>query len=246
VLAPRGILLDFYGTVVHEDGDVVAAVCREVHAGIPHPGSVAVRDIGRYWWQTFQTLCAAAAGPTFRTQRAIERDALHRTIAHVGSHADADRLSKLLYAYWQRPPVFEDAWSFLHHVDVPVCIVSNIDRADLEAAVDHHGLPVDLVVTSDDVRSYKPRPECFLAGLQRLGRAAHEVVHVGDSRSSDVAGATALGIPTVWVNRTGKVPDDGRHAHEVRDLAELARLLGQPLPSTPHARGRPARGGEVS
>ena len=222
----RGILLDFYGTVVHEDDVVVSSVCAEVHAGIADREDVSVREIGSSWWRTFSAMCADSAGPTFRTQRELERLSLRRTIERFGSAADAEELSARMFAYWQRPDLFEDARSFLAEVDRPVCVVSNIDRDDVEAAIAFHGLAIQLLVTSEDVRAYKPRPECFLAGLEKLGLAPHEVVHVGDSLSSDVAGANALGIPAVWVNRGGRRrPDTPPRADERADLVDLAGAL---------------------
>ena len=115
---------------------------------------------------------------------------------------------------------------FLATVNRPVCIVSNIDRQDLEAAIAHHDIRVDLSVTSEDVRAYKPRPEPFQLALDLLGLNHDHVLHVGDSLSGDVIGANAFGIPVAWVNRNGRRrPPTSRLAHEVPDLAALAREL---------------------
>jgi 2-haloacid dehalogenase len=99
--------------------------------------------------------------------------------------------------------------------------------ADLEAALDHHGLTDRLrhVVTSEDARAYKPRPQMFLAALDLFRLASHEVVHVADSATSDVAGASRLGIPAVWVNRTARPLPTPRPTLDVRSLADLAALL---------------------
>ena len=109
------------------------------------------------------------------------------------SSADPDVLLSGLLADWCRPPLLGDAQEFLTRLDVPVCIVSNTDRADLEAALSHHGLVFDHVVASDDVRSYKPRPEMFRRAMADLGVGPGDVLHVGDSLSSDVAGANGVG-----------------------------------------------------
>ncbi|WP_198287022.1 HAD hydrolase-like protein [Frankia sp. QA3] len=50
--------------------------------------------------------------------------------------------------------------------------------------------------------------------------------HVGDSPSADVAGANALGIPAVWVNRKGRRrPAGASVAAEVIDLASIGELI---------------------
>ncbi|MFR9727331.1 HAD family hydrolase [Streptomyces sp. MS19] len=73
-----------------------------------------------------------------------------------------------------------------------------------------------------------PPPEA----LRLLGRAAGEVLHVGDSFRSDVAGAAAVGIPAAWVNRTGRAAPEGpRPAYEVASLTALPPLLGRAAPS---------------
>jgi FMN phosphatase YigB (HAD superfamily) len=44
----------------------------------------------------------------------------------------------------------------------------------------------------------------FELALKETGLNVDEVIHIGDSISSDVNGAGALGIRTLWLNRFGK------------------------------------------
>jgi 2-haloacid dehalogenase len=92
-----------------------------------------------------------------------------RVLDALGSSEDPDQLTLAQFAYWRRPPLFGDAREFLSRLKIPVCVVSNIDRADIEAAIGYHGLAFDHVLTSQDVRSYKPRPEIFERALGLLG-----------------------------------------------------------------------------
>jgi 2-haloacid dehalogenase/putative hydrolase of the HAD superfamily len=87
---------------------------------------------------------------------------------------------------------------------LPVCIVSNIDRNDILRAIKHHGMNFENVVTSEDAKSYKPQPEIFLMALDKMGVQPSQVLHIGDSLSSDVAGAYNLGIDSFWLNRKRK------------------------------------------
>jgi 2-haloacid dehalogenase/putative hydrolase of the HAD superfamily len=105
-------------------------------------------------------------------------------------------------------------------------VVSNIDRSDLEAAIGYHSLAFDHVVSSEDVKSYKPGPEIFERGLDPLGARRDDVLHIGDSLSSDVAGATRAGIPVAWLNRSARQRPAGVELWaEVADLWELADVL---------------------
>jgi GNAT superfamily N-acetyltransferase len=120
----------------------------------------------------------------------LERRSLPATIQHFGSEADEESLSNQLFAYWRQPPVFPDAKAFLDQLARPVCIVSNIDRSDIEAAINHHNLTVDLLVTSEDARAYKPRAEPF-----------HQDFAAADAGRRYRDHLTASG----W--QTGRVPD---------------------------------------
>ena len=87
------------------------------------------------------------------------------------------------------------------------------------------GLSFDSVVTSEDCRSYKPRKEIFEKALDLMGVDAEEVVHIGDSFSSDVLGAYNAGIDGIWINRKGRViscTDADKVTLEVGNLGELA------------------------
>jgi len=109
-----------------------------------------------------------------------------------------------------------------------VCLVSDADRDDLAAVLTRHGIVVEAVVTSQDARAYKPRPEPFRLALARLGLGAGDVLHVGDSPGSDVAGAQALGIDTALVERAGSRPPAGvEPRYRVASLTALLPLLGQ-------------------
>jgi phosphoserine phosphatase len=84
----------------------------------------------------------------------------------------------------------------------------------------------DVVVASGDLGLGKPAAEIFTCALDQLGVKAGETIMVGDSLQRDVAGASALGMRAVWVNRGGKrQPGDHAGASEVSTLSELPAAL---------------------
>jgi len=220
-------LLDFYGTLVHEDEVNIAAICAKIHrnAGV----RVTIEEVGSFWSQSFFNWCDRAHGDGFLTQREISIGSLAETVAHFNAAISAESLIVPQFAHWVAPPIFADTQSFLAGVQelgIPICIVSNVDRIDIEAAMAFHGLQFDHLITSDDVHAYKPRSEMFVAALERLGLRHDEVLHIGDSRSSDVGGAIAMGIPVAWVDRTGKPPGGEPIAdYTVTTLAELLSIV---------------------
>ncbi|MDP9850434.1 HAD family hydrolase [Streptosporangium lutulentum] len=212
----EALFLDCYGTLVAEDDVVVSDISDRVAAAADRP--VSSREVGRAWGLEFRAGCAA---PRFRCQRDVKYDSLSAVLRRYGAPLDAAYLLQLLFAYWQRAPLFPEVAHVLADAQVPICVVSNIDTADLIALLDHHRLSVDHVVTSQQMRSYKPRPECFREALRRLNCTPAQAVYVGDSWAADVRGAHALGIPAMWVNRTGRPRPDDIPARELQNLTGL-------------------------
>ena len=204
---PRAILMDFYGTVVEEDDAQIAYVCHEIvrassRATIP-------KEVSSYWGSVFNGMCFESYGSAFRCQRELEQESLKEVLLHFDADLNSETLSQTLYDYWTRPDIFPESRNVLAKCSVPVCLVSNIDNADLASALEYSGLSFDLVVTSEDCKTYKPRPEMFEKSLSLLNLSHEEILHVGDSLGSDVRGARALGIPVLWINRKKReLPDE--------------------------------------
>lgn len=202
----EAIFLDFYGTVVFEDGENIEKISKIIQ----DTGEVKdISEVGSYWWNEFYALFVNSYGETFRTQRVIELHSLAKTIEHFKSSADAVELSNEMFDYWQKPPIFEESKEFFEKCPVPVYIVSNIDTVDIMEAIKFHGLTPAAVFTSEDAKSYKPRKELFEYALNATGLKPEQVVHIGDSMSSDVKGASALGIDTIWLNRRNREVPEG-------------------------------------
>lgn len=95
----------------------------------------------------------------------------------------------------------------------------------------------EVVVVSSEFGLGKPAASIFLHALRLLGADARETVMVGDSVPRDIAGATAVGMRGVWVNR-GRAPrpPDGPEMDEIYSLSDLAGVLERL--SQPPAAGR--------
>ncbi len=212
----KAVFIDFYGTVVYEDGEVIQKVSQEIFVS----GKVNDKsEIGSYWWNEFQTAFNNAYGDSFKAQRILEYKSLEKTIKHFKSSADAVKLSNLMFRHWIEPPIFEESKQFFELCPVPIYVLSNIDRADVLQAIKYHGLKPAGVFTSEDAKSYKPRKELFEFALNNVGLSAGEVLHIGDSLSSDIKGASSVGINAIWVNRNNREIPSGVTA--VKNLIEI-------------------------
>ena len=121
--------------------------------------------------------------------------------------------------------IYEDVLptlALLREHDLKLGLVSNTGR-DLEAFVAHHGLDVDAAVASGAHGKTKPHPTIFRAALERLAVDPADAVMVGDSPDDDVAGAEAVGMTGILLDREARFPEiDGR----LDDLRELPAALG--------------------
>jgi putative hydrolase of the HAD superfamily len=122
-------------------------------------------------------------------------------------------------------PEVPDALAALRDRGLTLVVVSNWD-VSLHDQLDATGLSelVDAAISSAEVGAGKPHREIYARALGAAGADAHEAVMVGDSPDTDVAGALALGIAAVLVDRGGQhAPPAG--AHVVGSLAELPALI---------------------
>ena len=105
-------------------------------------------------------------------------------------------------------------------------LISNVDDKLLGQTRRHINHDYELVVTAQQVRSYKPDPAHFKEFARRIG-GKKGWVHVASSYYHDIEPALKDKVPVVWVNRHGE-PLEGRKKPdaEVSSLLEAAKLLG--------------------
>ena len=106
-------------------------------------------------------------------------------------------------------------------------LISNIDDKLLGQTRRHIPSDFDLVVTAQQVRSYKPDPAHFNECARRMG-GKKGWVHIAASHYHDIDPCAKLRVPTIWVNRKKEVLEPGQKkpAAEVKTLLEAAKLLG--------------------
>ena len=163
-------------------------------------------------------------------------DALHRNGALLPFTAH-----KQLLAAYDGLNVFPDVPGLLLQLSaysIPSLIFSNGTPTQISTAVcTSHELQDSVIAHSDlvfvsvhDVCKFKPAPETYLHLLERLGvheSFASEVVLVS-SNPFDIAGAAAVGLSTVWVDREAKGWGDGlgRPSLIVKSLQDVVGAVG--------------------
>ncbi len=108
-----------------------------------------------------------------------------------------------------------------------VGLISNIDDKLLGQTRRHLQIDFDIVVTAQQVRSYKPDVAHFNECARRIG-GKKGWVHVASSYYHDIEPCVKAKIPVIWVNRHKETLDAGQRkpTAEVANLREAARLLG--------------------
>jgi 2-haloacid dehalogenase len=159
---------------------------------------------------------------------AAYRDVLNTALARLaereGHALAADEhgaLSRSLPS-WQPFPEVAHALEDARARGWKLAILSNTDRDFIDASIERIGVPFDLSIVASEIGSYKPGHRHWETFAERVTPSSH--VHVGASLFHDIAPATELGLPTVWINRLGEAP--GPHPDvELKTLTGLGDAL---------------------
>ena len=161
------------------------------------------------------------------------RDVLRQVMELMGrelrvdfSESELGRLADTLPEW----PVFPDTLGALQALKerYRLAVISNVDDDLFVKTTEALGVDFDVVVTAEQVGSYKPNLENFEVAMERMGVEKGRWLHVAESLYHDIGPANRLGIASVWVNRANRgggtrrseaVPD-----LEVPDLAALAAM----------------------
>lgn len=168
---------------------------------------------GKYrdFWQTTDDALRSAARATSVTLGEAEREQLTNAFLHL--------------------PVWPDVAATLQTLrgaGVRIGFLSNFTNAMLEANLAAAGLrgQFDYILSTDQVRSFKPAPQAYRLGLAATGLAPEQIAFAAFA-GWDAVGAKWFGYPTVWVNRLqapseelGAAPDA-----EGPDLSALLRFM---------------------
>ncbi|HVR88897.1 MAG TPA: HAD family hydrolase [Candidatus Limnocylindria bacterium] len=125
---------------------------------------------------------------------------------------------------WRAFPEVPAALRALQAAGRKVAILSNVDRDLIATSIPKLGITPDLVVTAEDVGSYKPATGHWQRFAELTGGSAADTVHVGASQYHDIRPAGALGFRTVFIDRHGE-PLETTPSCVLPDLRGLAEAV---------------------
>ncbi len=193
------LTFDCYGTLIDWQSGIGAAM-------LPLLERIGEPAQAEWIMRRFGEIERAKQAGAYRSYREVLRDVSRELLGGDGdgraSETDLDALSESIRDW----PAFDDTIDALRALRerYTLAIVSNIDREIFEdGTLPRLGVPFDVVVTAEDVRSYKPGHAHFHEASRRLGVGFDRILHVAESRFHDIEPANALGIASVHVDRAG-------------------------------------------
>ena len=213
------VTFDCYGTLVDWEGGIASAFVREAE-------SDGVRLVRSQVVHAYHDVEPEVEAARYRPYRDVLSETAQRVARRLGWPLAPGKAGFLAASLpdWRPFPDTNAALRDLADAGCRLGILSNVDDDLLARTRERLIAPFDVVVTAEQVRSYKPAPGHFLEARRRIGDGRW--LHAAQSWFHDVVPASALGIPVAWINRKGEPrPDGAKPAVELRDLAALAVWL---------------------
>ena len=205
---------DCYGTLIDWEGGITAALLPFFDRPV---------DQDALAKEYIETEASVEAGEYLRY-----RDILDRAGTALLRRHGIDRPSRLA-ASLPEWTAFAEVPSSLRELQAAgrkIAILSNVDRDLIATSIPKLGIVPDLIVTAEDVGSYKPAAGHWSRFAELTGASTADTVHVGASQYHDMVPAAALGYRTVFIDRHGE-PLLSTPTRVLRDLAPLARTIAE-------------------
>ncbi len=207
-----------------------------------------VADIVRRWIVDASRAMPRDPGQRFVAEFEVASRVMAQVLRQRGIRVDDAAAGTILREGWDDfetrvrfvGGVTEEWLKEIRSLSAGLAIVTDGDRENVNRLLRH--LPLapyfDVIVTSEDVRSYKPNPPVYEAALRSLGAAADRSIFVSDS-AQDLRGAAALGMATCLFasrlvdlsnnlpGRSIRLRDPGDFAVVLRRYAATGRFLSR-------------------
>jgi putative hydrolase of the HAD superfamily len=235
VTRPRALIFDLDDTLLDWSGMGAAAARTADLIAAMRPGvdgarlAAANAAIWAAYWPEIESDWMLGR----RESPAIQREAWRRSLLACGvDDAELTDLAREVFAREERAShrLYDDAVGLLDGLGrtYALALITNGARESQREKLQTVGIAhhFGAVVISAEVGFAKPDRRIFQHALDRLGVSAHEAWHIGDSLANDVAGALAIGVRAIWLNRHGTVRPAAAPEPDV-EICGLGELLDQ-------------------
>jgi 2-haloacid dehalogenase len=229
----HALLFDTYGTLVDWRSSILDELAAFGRARCVAQDWAAFLDAWKACYRPGMDAVNRGEAP-WTTLEEIYRRRLGELLAARAIAASADEVEHLVRVWWRLRP-WPDTVAGLTRLKRRYVIspLSNASFAGMVNLAKFAGLPWDCVITAENARCYKPRPEVYRTALALLALRADEVMLVA-AHNYDLAAAQALGLHTAFVPRpleygpgqTSDLMPEGKWDVVVNSVEELAAALG--------------------
>ena len=210
------ITFDCYGTLIDWEAGIAGAFAS---VGCAAPAGALLEEYGR--------VEAAIEAQGYLPYRQVLKEASRRVLETLGEKHPAGREDFLPESLpgWKPFDDTNTALLRLSKAGYRLGILSNVDDDLLAATCRHFSVRFDIIITAQQLSSYKPAPPHFLAARERL--QGQRWLHAAQSYFHDVTPCRSLRIPVAWINRRRQSLPPGGASPDLLfpDLAALAEHL---------------------
>jgi 2-haloalkanoic acid dehalogenase type II len=210
----RWCTFDCYGTLIDWEGGVTDAVLPLLPAPV---------DRDALAKEYIEIEAHVESGQYLRYREILDRAGRALLLAH-----GVDRPSPLPGSLpsWRAFLEVPGALRALQQAGRRVAILSNVDRDLIAMSIPKLGITPDLVVTAEDVGSYKPAPGHWTRFAELSGGSTADTVHIGASQYHDMVPGAALGYRTIFIDRHGE-PVTSSPTRVLRTLSGLPSAIAE-------------------
>jgi 2-haloacid dehalogenase len=217
----RWATFDCYGTLIDWNGGI-GAVLERLFGAERRPDLLA----------RYHRLEPEVQAEAYRSYAEVLTLTLERLVSETGLSIPEGESGALVHSLPGWPPFREvpEVLAELRERGWNLAILSNTDHALIVESEKSLGVPIDLIVTAEDVGSYKPAHGHWDRFFELTTADREHHVHVGASLFHDVAPARELGLKIIWINRLGEEPEP-EPDRELPDLSGLPDALDELAPA---------------
>jgi 2-haloacid dehalogenase len=219
-VADRWATFDCYGTLVDWNGGIRAQLERLF--GVERADELLTR-----YHEVEPEIQSANPGISYREVLTIALEQLAAEAGLMLPEGEGSALARSLPSW----PVFADVRPGLEEARSRgwhLGILSNTDRDLIDVSMVEIGIAFSPVIVASEIGSYKPGTRHWEVFREEV-RDDTRHVHVAQSLFHDIAPASELGIPTIWINRLEE-PADARPSLTLPGIATLADALDSLVP----------------
>ncbi|MBR1751287.1 MAG: HAD family hydrolase [Ruminococcus sp.] len=216
----KAIFMDYTGTMVKEDEPNTRELLKYFisHSDIKDP-----KEVLRIVWGKVKELEAASFGDNFIGNDERSDRILRFCTESCGLKGDLKLMHELWRKIWIYAPLFDDVKPFFERAELPIYVISNDDLCYLEESFRIKDIHPAGIISAETARACKPNMAIFEKALSTANVKPDEAVHIGDSITSDVEGAKAVGIKPIYLSRSGNAEIEG--VTVIRSLDELGKTV---------------------